>query len=145
MTYNPLYQVYLANGSLSLINQSGYLNTATTAQAGYRISFDDAGSGNYENWWVIDKADDNSYYLIYYCGSVLQWSFEGAIVYNRDGKLSDSDVTAITDSYKKATGLNFSNFCSPCPDQLAQDFSVTFDVGACDAMKTYKAPKTRSS
>ena len=122
LIYNPLYQVYLANGSLSLINQTGFLNTATTAQKGYSIVFDDAGFGNFETWWVIDKAEDNSYYLIYYCGNVLQWNFEGAIVFTKDGKLPDAAIPAITASYKKATGLDFSGFCSPatgasCPNQ----------------------------
>ena len=121
IVYNPLYQVYLANGTLGLINQSGYLNTASTPQAGYRIIFDDAGFGNYENWWIIDKAEDNSYYLIYYCGAEAQWNFEGAIVYTKSGKLPESAIPAITESYKKATGLDFSGFCSPtvtdCPDK----------------------------
>lgn len=121
MVYNPVYQVYLVNDSLAVINQSGFLQNTTTPQAGYPIIFNDAGFGNVETWWVIDKADDNSYFLIYYCGSVLQWYFEGAIVFSANPSLPDAVVPAITDSYKKATGLDFTKFCSPlagpqCPD-----------------------------
>ena len=121
MIYNPMYQVYLVNESLAFINQSGFLMTKSTPQAGYPIIFDDAGFDNFETWWIIDKAADNSYYLIYYCGSVLQWYFEGAIIYSATPSLSDSAIPAITDSYKKATGLDFNTFCSPavgsqCPD-----------------------------
>lgn len=120
--YNPHYQVYLANKSLGLIDQSGYINTQTTSKAGYSIVFEDAGVGNVETWWVVDKADDDSYYLVYYCGYELQWYFEGAIVLSKNPVLSTSAVTAITESYKKAVGLDFKKFCSPragssCPDQ----------------------------
>ena len=121
--YSPHYQVYLANGSLGLIEQSGYvINTDATSAAGYKIAFEDAGVSNYETWWVIDRADDRSYYLVYYCGSLLQWNFEGAIVFSKTPELSEKVTSAITDSYKKATGLDFSKFCSPkagtgCPDQ----------------------------
>ena len=121
--YSPHYQVYLANGSLGLIDQSGFVDTTTTnSAAGYKIAFEDAGISNYETWWIIDRADDRSYYLIYYCGNVLQWYFEGAIVLSEAPELPEKSVSAITDSYKKATGLDFSKFCSPragsgCPDQ----------------------------
>lgn len=111
--YSPHYEVYLANGSLGLVKQSGFLMNGTTSKDGYSIVFEDAGVGNHERWWVIDKADDNSYVLVYYCGSLLQWNFEGAIVFAHDPKLTDDDVAAITASYKAALGLDFSKFCSP--------------------------------
>ena len=111
--YSPHYEVYLANGSLGLIKQSGYLKNGTTAKEGYSIAFEDAGVSNYETWWVIDKAKDNSYVLVYYCGSLLQWYFEGAIVFAHSPTLSDADTAAITASYKAATGLDFAEFCSP--------------------------------
>ena len=125
--YSPDYQVFLANGSMGLIKQSGYVNITTTSQAGYHVVFDDAGIGNFENWWVIDKVPVSSssgkyYYLIYYCGNVLQWNFEGAIVYSKTPELSEDDVPAVAASYKKATGLDFAKFCkvkagTGCPDQ----------------------------
>ena len=52
------------NGSLSLVNQSGFLKNTTTPQVGYPVVFNDAGLGNVETWWIIDKADDNLCYLI---------------------------------------------------------------------------------
>lgn len=113
--YNPNYQVYLANGSLGLINQSGYLRDTTSEEEGYSIYFVDAGVGNFEKWWIIDKADDNSYFLVYYCGNVFQWNFEGAIVLSRT-KLPTDAYPVIAESYKKAIGLDFAKFCTPVTD-----------------------------
>ena len=111
--YSPHYEVYLANGTLGLVKQSGFLKNGTTPKDGYSITFEDAGVSNYETWWVIDKAEDDSYVLVYYCGSLLQWYFEGAIVFAHGPELSADKVAAITASYKSATGLDFAEFCSP--------------------------------
>ena len=124
--YSPHYQVYLANGSLGLIEQSGFMDISTTPQAGYAIRFEDAGVSNVERWWIVDMAEDNSYYLVYYCGSLLQWYFEGAIVFSKTPVLSEDAVPAITESYKKSLGLDFKKFCSPkagtgCPDQPKEE------------------------
>lgn len=118
--YNPSYQVHLENGTLGFINQTGIVQAVSAdPKDGYSIVFTDTGFGNNETWWVFDKAEDNSYYLVYYCGNVLQWNFSGAIVFSKSD-ISASIVPAITESFKKATGLDFSTFCSPaitnCPN-----------------------------
>lgn len=96
-----------------MVKQSGYLKNTTSAQDGYAVSFDDAGAPLSETFWVIDAADDAHYVLMYVCGTVLQWNFEGAMVYVKNPSLSisDDDVKAITASYKAAVGLDFSKFC----------------------------------
>ena len=113
LLYNAMYQVYLVKEGFSFVNQFGFLMTKMTPQASYPIVFDDAVVFNSATYWIIDKAADNSYYLVYYCGNVLQWYFEGAMVYSATPSLSASAIPAITDSYKKATGLDFTTFCSP--------------------------------
>ncbi len=121
-TYKPSYQVFLVNGSLKFVSQSGAL-VDNAPQSGFNISLVDAGLVNHQTWWVFDRIDDttsgNSYYLIYYCGNSLQWNFEGAIVYSKVPKLVDSVIPAISASFKANVGLDFSTFCAPavtnCP------------------------------
>ena len=119
MSYNAMFQVYLENGGLKLLNQNGNIMTNSTPKAGYPIAFSDAGPFTSATYWIIDQVTD--YILVYYCGNVLEWNFEGAMVYSATPSLSASAIPAITDSYKKATGLDFTTFCTPvvgsqCPD-----------------------------
>ena len=124
-TYKPSYQVYLVNGTLKFVGQSGAL-VDNAPQPGFNISLMDAGLVNHQTWWVFDRIDDatsgNSYYLIYYCGNSLQWNFQGAIVYSKTPTLVDSVAPAIAASFKANAGLDYSSFCSPsvsgCPDKL---------------------------
>lgn len=119
--YTADYEVYTVNETLKHISQSG---PVFSSDSGFTISFRDAGLMNNESWWVFDQIDDtvskNTYFLVYYCGSVLQWNFEGAIVYSQSLSLADSALPAITRSYQANVGLDFSTFCSPavagCPN-----------------------------
>ncbi len=118
--YSPSYQTYLVNGSLSLVSQQFVM---PNAQPGKNISFSyhELGLQTFETWWLIDQADDGSYTLIYYCGTTMQWHYEGALVFARDRTLSDEAYKSIAVSYKAAVGLNFMDFCEPntslsCPN-----------------------------
>lgn len=117
--YQPKYQVYLANGSLGLIDDAYVLpNTAP----GQNISFlyYDLGLPHYETWWLIDEADDQSYLILYYCGHTLQWYYDGALVLSRKMALPDADYSKIAAAYKQGAAVNYDDFCSTktanCPD-----------------------------
>ena len=122
-TYRADYQAYLTNGTLKVISQSGPV-FSDPAILGFNLSYEDAGLTNNESWWIFDQIDDatsgDSYFLIYYCGNVLQWNFEGSIIYSKGTSLADSAIPAISNSFKENVGLDFSTFCSPeaaeCPD-----------------------------
>ena len=123
-SYRPSYEVYLVNGSLKSVSQSGAI-VDNAPNPGFNISLVDAGLVNYQTWWVFDRVEDDtagiSYYLIYYCGNSLQWNFQGAIVYSKAAVLADAVVPAITESFKTNAGLDYSSFCSPtvtgCPSK----------------------------
>ena len=90
---------------------------------GQNISFvyNDVGLYHYETWWLIDKADDGSYILMYYCGHTLQWYYEGALALARNRTLDEAAYADIASAYQKAVGLDTSQFCSTttatsCPD-----------------------------
>ena len=123
-TYRADYQVYLLNNTLKVISQAGPILSDSSTLGGFNLSYLDAGLTNNESWWIFDRIDDissgDSYFLVYYCGNVLQWHFEGAIVYSKRTYLAESAECAISNSFKENTGLDFSSFCSPvatgCPD-----------------------------
>lgn len=107
--YTSYYQVYQANSSLSV----AYLQTVVpTNVPGTNLSFtyDDIGLMHSETWWLIDKAEDSSYILLYYCGSTLEWNYEGAQVLARNTTLSQSSYTQIGASYRQALGLTLNDF-----------------------------------
>ena len=107
--YSSYYQVYMANGSLSL----AYLQTViSTSVPGSNISFtyDDIGLMHHESWWLVDEADDLSYILLYYCGNTLEWNYEGAQVLARNTTLSGAAYGQIAASYQRALGLKLTDF-----------------------------------
>ena len=120
--YSSYYQVYQANGSLSL----AYLQTVVAAnEPGSNISmaYDDIGLIHYETWWLLDKDDNFGYMLLYYCGSTLQWNYEGAQVLSRNTTLDESAYMHIANSYQQAVGLKLSDFsCNTgtknCPERM---------------------------
>ena len=108
--YTPKYQMYLVNGSLGVADIP-YIMPNTTPGSEISFVYFDMGLVHYENWWLIDGAEDLSYVLLYYCGNTLQWYYDGALVLARGTSLSTSDYSAIAESYSKAVGLDTSKFC----------------------------------
>lgn len=118
MSYTPKYQAYLANGSLGLV-ESHFIFPNTTPGASIPLR-EKLGVAENQTWWLIDAAQDNSYVLVYYCGNVLQWYYDGALVLAKGKTLSDFNMANIAASYSRALGLNSAQFCSVkntvCPD-----------------------------
>ena len=121
--YSSYYQVYLANGSLSLAYLQAMVSTNIPG-SNMSFAYDDIGMKHYETWWLIDKADDSSYILLYYCGHTLQWNYEGAQVLARNTTLDEATYTHIANSYEQAVRLNITEFsCNTgtqnCPESHA--------------------------
>lgn len=118
-SYDPDYQVYLANGSLYLVHDH-FTFANTTPGANITVGYHDVGLAHSETWWLLDAAVDKSYVLIYYCGNALQWYYDGALVLSKEKTLSDFDYANIAASYSRAVGLNSVKFCNtkttPCPE-----------------------------
>jgi hypothetical protein len=119
MDYKTTYQTYLVNDSLTQVSAE---TTVPSSSPGSPISFviNSLGESLGMKWWLIDQADDKSYILVYYCGSRLQWGYEGAMVLSMKQTLSDADYTKIGASYMSAVGLKMADFCtvaatSSCP------------------------------
>ena len=122
-TYEAFYQAYYTDGSLKSVAQSGSAES-NSPSSGFNISLVNAGLTYNSTWWVFDSfkdASSNEYYLVYYCGHVLEWYFHGALVLSDAATLSESLVTAVEKSFLDNVGLNFALFCSPstinCPEK----------------------------
>ena len=116
----PQYQVYLENGSMTLYSDPYDKFPDTSPGESVSFLYGDAGIPHFERWWLVDEADDKSYVLMYYCGNVLQWHYDGALVMAREKSLPDSAAAAIAKSFLKSVGLDYSKFCSlnthGCPE-----------------------------
>ena len=117
--YTPNYQVYLANGSLHLVEDQHFLFPNTTPGANVTMNYQDIGLSHTETWWLFDAADDKSYVVLYYCGNTMQWFYDGALVVSKEKTLTDADYTKIKASFERAVGLDSTKFCTtktnPCP------------------------------
>ena len=76
---------------------------------------------HFETWWLLDKANDGSHMIMYYCGNTLQWYYEGALVLSKNQTLDKSVYADIATSFQKSVGLDLNDFCdvratSTCPD-----------------------------
>ena len=119
--YRPNYQVHLTNGSLLLVTQEMLLPNVSIPGANISFVYHDMGLDHHETWWLLDKAADSSYLLMYYCGNTLQWYYEGALVMARDRSLDAKVYSDISASFQKAVGLSLDDFCdtntaTSCPD-----------------------------
>ena len=119
--YRPNYQVPLVNGSLMLIKQEMLIPNKSTPGANVSFVYHDMGLDHFETWWLLDKATDGSYIIMYYCGNTLQWYYEGALVLSRNQTLDKEVYANIATSFQKTVGLDLSKFCdvyttTTCPD-----------------------------
>ena len=120
-SYNPTYEGYLTNDSLKLVSENMVM-PLSAAGTNISYSYHTGGLEQRETWWLIDGADDGSYILVYYCANTLdQWYNEGALVIARNRTLAEETFANIASSFKKAVGLDLSQFCTPststsCPD-----------------------------
>ena len=110
--YNPLYQVYLVNGSLKLVNQHMTIGSQPPGANNVSFVYHDVGLKHTETWWLLDEAEDKSYFAMYYCGSTLQWNYEGALVLSRNRTLGDAAYQKISAAYKSVVGHDLSEFCN---------------------------------
>ena len=110
--YSASYKVPLANGSIATVSQK-FSMPNTAAGQGIKFSYIDAGVPLEDTWYLLDKAADGSYLLVYYCGTGLTWNYEGGVVLSRKTSLPEEAYKKIASTYNTTVGISFSKFCSP--------------------------------
>ncbi len=119
--YRPTFEVLTPNGSFIFINGTVYVELDNT-QPGEAIDLDYYlyGFPVHMTWHALDGAADNSSLLVYYCGNMLEWNIEGAMILSRSPILSPGDDGKFAQMVKKNTVLDYEEFCnphlSPCPN-----------------------------
>ena len=119
--YRPSFEVANNNGSFDLINGTIYVTLKDTAPGeAINISYYLYGMPVNLTWYTLDGKDDNSTVLVYYCGNMLQWNFEGAVFLSRSPVIPPSSDAWFEEMLEKNTHLKYSDFCSPqlypCPN-----------------------------
>ncbi|XP_064384131.1 uncharacterized protein LOC135333147 [Halichondria panicea] len=109
--YTPQYETYLVNNSLTLVTNQHFVIPNTEPGENISFIYHDMGLVHSEVWWPLDKADDESWIIMYYCGTTAQWNYEGAMVMSKIRILDLSTYKQIGASYKQAVGLDINDFC----------------------------------
>ena len=113
---------------------------------GQNISFvyNYVGLYHHEMWWLINKAKDGSYVLMYYCGHTLQWSgtMKGLwYLVVIEASVMQHAYANIASAFQQAVGLDASKFCIPqalpltalidenlYAQRIVEQFSVVVDM-----------------
>lgn len=110
--YHPVFDAYTVNNSLVLVTSENYIMPNTQPGEEIKYTYKELGLIPLsDTWWVLDKAEDNSWIINYYCGSLLEWNYEGATVLSKEKVLTPSAYMQIAESYRKAVGLELQEFC----------------------------------
>ena len=119
--YRPTFEALTTNDSFVLVNGTIYVSLENT-DPGEVIDIDYYfyGFPFHIRWFTLDGTADNSSVLVYYCGNVLQWSFEGSMIMTRSPILPPGSDSQFLDMVHKNTYLPYSVFCkpqiTPCPN-----------------------------
>lgn len=119
--YRPTFEVPATNGSSKLINGTIYVQLKDTAPGDViEIDYYLYGLPVHLKWYTLDGAADNSSVLVYYCGNMSEWNFEGAMILSRSPILSPDADEQFASMVADNTPFNYNEFCtpqlSPCPN-----------------------------
>lgn len=74
-----------------------------------------------DTWWPLDKADDDSWIIVYYCGVSSGWNYKGGLVLSKLRMLTESEEMMVEESFFNAIGLKLADFCKPDTSLSCQD------------------------
>lgn len=120
-TYRPSFKQLTVNNTYLLVNGTILVDLDDT-EPGQVIEIDYYlfGVPVRMSWYALDGAADGSIVLVYYCGNVLDWNYEGAMILSRSTQLPSQAEDAFEHLVSVNTGLDYTKFCSPqfksCPN-----------------------------
>jgi len=108
--YNALYDLIAVNGTLiwNDIQMHGSEETPGILTLVGR----DSGFENVQHWYVLHLEEDTM--LVYYCGDLMTWHFEGVLVMSKTPTLNQQRVPELTIALN-AIGMSFADLCSLNP------------------------------
>lgn len=108
--YNALYDLIAVNGSL--IWNDIQMHGSETSPGIMTLIGRDSGFENIQNWYVLLLEEDTM--LVYYCGELMTWHFEGVLVMSKTPTLNSESIPHLTTALK-AIDLSFEDLCSLSP------------------------------
>jgi len=142
--YNPTYdcfecakQSYTTKGSevdysavFNMINKKGeeiwpasnYTGKVNDDGKTVYLATTDFGLTDEETWYVMHKDEDTL--VMYYCGSVLTWHFEGLLVMSSTTALNP-DKAATVESIVTSLGFTDDQLCTPDPATYCKNAPTT--------------------
>lgn len=114
--YNALYNLIAVNGTLiwNDIQMQGSEDTPGVL----KLTGRDSGFEIVQHWYVLHQETDTM--LVYYCGDLMTWHFEGVLVMSKTPSLNSERIPQLTNSLA-AVGLSFSDLCSLSPSADCKD------------------------
>ena len=86
--YNALYDLMAVNGSM--IWNDIVMRGNEDIPGVMTLKGHDSGFDNVQNWYVLMQSDDTM--LVYYCGDLMTWHFEGALVMSKTPILDPASI-----------------------------------------------------
>ena len=111
--YRPTFYTSGANDTLKLVNGSvlvdlDEINPGDTIELDYYMF----GVPFKLSWHVLDGYPDGTIVFVYYCGSLLNWKYEGAMILSRSKELPNGSDQALKEQVSVTTGLDYNKFCT---------------------------------
>ncbi len=119
--YNALYDLIAVNGSL--IWNDIQMHGSETTPGILRLIGRDSGFENVQRWYVMHLEADTM--LVYYCGDLMTWHFEGVLVMSKSPTLNLERIPQLTHSLN-AIGLSFNDLCSLSPSTECRNAPNSF-------------------
>ena len=83
----------------------------------------DSGFSNVQHWYILHQSEDTM--LVYYCGDLMTWHFEGVLVMSKTTTLNQARVPELNNTLNKI-GLSWSNLCTLYPETECVDTPSPF-------------------
>lgn len=114
--YNALYNLIAVNGTL--IWNDIQMQGSEDIPGVLKLTGRDSGFENVQHWYVLHQETDTM--LVYYCGDLMNWHFEGVLVMSKTPSLNSERLPQLTNSLA-SVGLSFSDLCSLSPSVDCKD------------------------
>ena len=112
-TYRPTFYTTGLNKTLMLVNGSVLVDLNEVDNAGdpIELGYYLFGIPFKFTWYPLDGLYDGSVVYVYYCGSLLNWRMEGALVLSRSKELPSGSEQQIKEMISSSSGLDVQDFC----------------------------------
>ena len=110
--YNALYNLIAVNGTL--IWNDIIMRGSETSPGILTLNGRDSGFSNVQHWYIMHLSDDTM--LVYYCGDLMTWHFEGVLVMSKTPTLNQTKVPELTIALN-SLDLGWDDLCELKPSE----------------------------